>query len=302
MHILITGGTGFIGSELIKHFTGHQLTVLTRSISQAKKALKHADFSNIHYISKLSDLTDLNHIDTVINLAGEPIANKRWSSHQKDKICSSRWEVTQQLVELIKKSQSPPHCLISGSAVGIYGDKKNQHVYENSTLAEQGFPYRVCQQWENIALQAQSNNTRVCLLRTGVVLGAQGGVLAAMLPPFQFGLGAKIGSGEQYIPWIHLQDAARAIAYLTQHKQAKGVFNLSAPHPVTNSTFTQCFAKTLKRPAFLTSPKWLMNIVMGESSQLVLESVRAKPKRLTEIGFTFTYSHLEPALKQIFHR
>ncbi|WP_105902490.1 TIGR01777 family oxidoreductase [Vibrio gangliei] len=301
MHILMTGGTGFIGTELVKHFTGHQITILTRSPKRAKKALKHADFSNINYINNLSDFADLNHIDMVINLAGEPIADKRWNTQQKDKICNSRWGTTEQLVTLIKKSSQPPKCLISGSAVGIYGDKKHHQVYENAKLADSGFPFKVCHHWEKLALQAESENTRVCILRTGIVLGTQGGALHKMLPPFKFGLGAKLGSGEQYMPWIHLQDAARAIAYLAQHSKASGIFNLCAPHPVTNAVFTECLARSLKRPAFITSPKWLMNIMMGESAQLLFDSVRAKPKHLTELGFTFTFSHLEPALKQLLH-
>ncbi|MCF7354371.1 TIGR01777 family oxidoreductase [Vibrio sp. CK2-1] len=301
MHILITGGTGFIGCELIKHLTGHQITVLTRSQKKAKSALRHADFSNIDYINKLSNFSDLNHIDIVINLAGEPIAAKRWSSTQKQKICHSRWNTTQQLVDLIKKSSSPPKCLISGSAVGIYGDKDKQQVYENTPLAKGGFPFKVCQQWESIALQVQSDKTRVCLLRTGIVLGTEGGALAAMLPPFKLGVGGKMGTGEQYMPWIHLQDAARAIAYLANHHKANGIFNLSAPHPVTNLAFSYSLAKTLKRPAIMTTPQWMMKLIMGESSQLLFDSVRAKPKHLTELGFIFTFSHLEPALKQIFH-
>lgn len=301
MHILLTGGTGFIGCELIKHLTGHQITVLTRSPQKAKATLKHADFSNINYINNLSSFSDLNHIDAVINLAGEPIAAKRWSSIQKQKICHSRWDITQQLVDLIQKSNTPPKCLISGSAVGIYGDKDKQQVYENTPLAKGGFPFKVCQQWESIALQAQSDKTRVCLLRTGIVLGSEGGALAAMLPPFRLGVGGKMGTGEQYMPWIHLQDAARAIAYLTNHHKANGIFNLSAPHPVTNLAFSQSLAKTLKRPAIMTTPQWMMKLIMGESSQLLFDSVRAKPKHLTELGFTFTFSHLEPALKQIFH-
>ncbi|WP_027696980.1 TIGR01777 family oxidoreductase [Vibrio litoralis] len=299
MHILITGGTGFIGCELIKHLTGHQITVLTRSPKKAKSALKHTDFSNIDYIDKLSSFSDLNHIDVVINLAGEPIATKRWTTTQKQKICASRWGTTQQLVDLINKSTSPPECFISGSAIGIYGDKDKQQVYENTALATSGFPYKVCQRWENIAMQAQSKNTRVCLLRTGIVLGSDGGALAAMLPPFKLGVGGKMGNGKQYMPWIHLQDAARAITYLINHKKAAGIFNLSAPHPVTNLAFSDALAKTLKRPAIITTPKWMMNLIMGESSQLLFDSVRAKPKHLTELGFIFTFSHLEPALKQI---
>ncbi|MFV0575585.1 MAG: TIGR01777 family oxidoreductase [Vibrio sp.] len=301
MHILLTGGTGFIGTELIKHLTGNQITVLTRSPKNAKSALRHADFSNIDYINNLSELTDLNHIDIVINLAGEPIAAKRWTSEQKEKICSSRWNTTEQLVQLINNSSQPPHCFISGSAVGIYGDKDRHEVYENAKLTKQGFPFHVCQKWEQLALNVQPDSTRVCLLRTGIVLGENGGALQAMLPSFKMGLGGKLGNGKQFMPWIHLQDAARAIAFLANHSKAHGIFNLCAPHPVSNADFTKALAKTIKRPAIFTMPKWLMSMMMGESSILLFDSVRAKPKHLTELGFTFAFSHLEPALKQIFH-
>lgn len=300
MHILLTGGTGFIGCELIKHLTGHQITVCTRYPKRAQEKLRHADFSNINYMSNLSTLTDLNNIDAVINLAGEPIAHKRWSPTQKDKICSSRWELTRQIVDLIKASSSPPSCFISGSAVGIYGDKKNQHVYENTPIASHGFPYVVCKKWEDIANEAESSQTRVCILRTGIVIG-NGGALKAMLTPFKMGIGGKLGHGEQYMPWIHIQDEARAIAYLLNTPKASGVFNLTAPHPVTNKTFSQALAQGVNRPCAFSSPKWLMKLVMGESSQLIFDSVRAKPKHLTEIGFIFTFSHLEPALKQVLH-
>lgn len=300
MHILLTGGTGFIGSELIKQLVGHQITVLTRSPHTAKNKLKHTDFSNINYIDNLSAWQDLNHIDAVINLAGEPIAQKRWTAIQKHNICQSRWETTQSIVSLIKASSSPPGCFISGSAVGYYGDKK-QHIVTENTSAEatnDSFTHHVCKTWESIAQQA-SSSTRVCIIRTGIVLGVQGGALSAMLPPFRFGVGGKLSSGNQYMPWIHIQDAVRAIRYLLIQQEARGIFNLCAPHPVQNKRFSLLLAKTLHRPCIITTPKWLLKLIMGESSNILFDSARAKPKHLTEIGFTFTFSHLEPALKQI---
>lgn len=301
MKILLTGGTGFIGCELVKHLVGHQITILTRTPKQAQQKLRHADFSNIEYITSIANFSDLNPFDAVINLAGEPIAERRWTPTQKEQICSSRWNITQQIVDLIRHSESPPTCLISGSAVGIYGDKGHQHVYENSSLAESGFPANVCKKWEHIANQAQSERTRVCTIRTGIVLGAHGGALKTMLPAFKLGVGAKLGHGEQYTPWIHIQDQVRGIIYLLQKTKVSGAFNFTAPHPVTNKDFSKTLAKTLNRPCLFSAPKWLMDRSMGESAQLVFDSVRAKPKHLTEIGFIFTFSHLEPALKQILH-
>ncbi|MBD1575881.1 MULTISPECIES: TIGR01777 family oxidoreductase [Vibrio] len=301
MHILLTGGTGFIGSELIKHLVDHHITVLTRSSDQAKSKLKHADFSNIDYVSCLSTWHNLDHIDAIINLAGEPIATKRWTESQKQKICHSRWDITQQIVSLIKASQHPPHTLISGSAVGYYGDQKQHVVMENTPpiVINHSFAHHVCQQWENIAMQASSTKTRVCIIRTGIVLGSQGGALLAMLPPFRFGVGGKLGRGNQYMPWIHIQDEVRAITYLLQQSQTSGTFNLCAPHPVPNKHFSRLLAKTLRRPCLISTPQWVFKLIMGESRAILFDSVRAKPKHLTEIGFIFTYSRLEPALKQL---
>lgn len=301
MHILLTGGTGFIGSELIKQLVGHQITVLTRSPNTAKNKLKHTDFSNINYIDNLSAWQDLNHIDAVINLAGEPIAHKRWTAIQKHNICQSRWETTQSIVSLIKASSSPPDCFISGSAVGYYGDKQ-QHIVTEKTSPEidnDSFTHNVCKTWEDIAQQAYNPSTRVCIIRTGIVLGVQGGALSAMLPPFRFGVGGKLGNGNQYMPWIHIQDVVRAILHLLMTQKARGIFNLCAPHPVQNKYFSLLLAKTLHRPCLITTPKWLLKLIMGESSVILFDSVRAKPRQLTKIGFTFTFSRLEPALKQI---
>ncbi len=298
MHFLITGGTGFIGSELIKMLVGNPITLLTRNPANAKFQLRHADFDNIHYIDDLKTLSDLNHVDAIINLAGEPIADKRWTEAQKKRICDSRFNITQQLTDLILNSSSPPQCFISGSAVGYYGDQQNQCIDEQHHVESDQFAHQVCHQWEQIALQAQSH-TRVCLLRTGIVLGHSGGALDKMLPPFQFGVGGPIGKGEQYMPWIHLLDMIRAIQYLLDHPNASGIFNLTAPHPVKNAVFAKTLARALRKPSFITTPKWAIKLLMGEASCLVFDSARVKPKHLTELGFTFAYPHLSSALKQI---
>lgn len=301
MNILLTGGTGFIGSELLKLLTTHHVVLLTRSPEKARQQLKHADLGNIEYVDSLDHLADLNHIDSVINLAGEPIADKRWTKKQKDKICKSRWQITEKIVELIHASTKPPAVFISGSAVGYYGDQQEHPFDECLHVNNNDFTHIVCQQWEQIAKRAESENTRVCLLRTGVVLGLNGGALAKMLLPYKFGLGGPLGSGNQYMPWIHILDMVRAIIYLLNTPHAHGAFNMCAPHPVTNRIFSATLAKTLKRPHILFTPKWVMETVMGESACLLFESIRAKPKKLTELDFQFTYSRIEPALKHLLH-
>ncbi|MBD0788544.1 TIGR01777 family protein [Vibrio sp. Y2-5] len=299
MNILITGGTGFIGRELLKLLMTEQVTVLTRNTENAKHQLSHIRSGNLNFINSLLDLQDLNHFDAVINLAGEPIANKRWSRKQKSRICRSRWDITEQLVSLIHASTKPPAVLISGSAVGYYGDQQSHPFDESLHVHHQSFSHQVCDTWEQIALRAQSDRTRVCLLRTGVVLSPAGGALQKMLPPYKLGLGGPIGSGQQYIPWIHMTDMVQAIMFLLTTEHAQGAFNLSAPHPATNALFSRSLASAIKRPHFLLTPKWAIKLVMGEASELLLDSMRAKPKKLTELGFQFQFSHIEPALKNL---
>ncbi|CAM4013604.1 TIGR01777 family oxidoreductase [Vibrio neonatus] len=299
MRILITGGTGFIGRSLIKQLIPHQMTILTRDCDKAAEQLKHVNPNCLQFIDSLQSFNCLSEFDAVINLAGEPIVDKRWSEQQKQRICDSRWGLTQQLVELIHQSSTPPKVFISGSAVGIYGDQKQLIVDENSPYQAKGFPNYVCQKWEEIAKQAQSPSTRVITIRTGIVLGTQGGALNKMLLPYKLGVGGPIGAGQQYMPWIHIEDMVRAIQFLLETQTAQGVFNMVAPHPITNKEFSQTLAKTLSRPHVLFTPKFVLKLALGESSCLLFDSVKAKPKHLTELGFTFTYSRVQPALQHL---
>jgi len=299
MRILVTGGTGLIGSELLKYLTPNQLCILTRDREKAKAKLKHLPAQNITYLNHLQELDHLNDFDAVINLAGEPIANTRWTKIQKEKITSSRWDITSKLVSLIHASTSPPSVFISGSAVGYYGDQQAHPFDERLHVHSHHFTHTVCHSWENLARNASSEHTRVCLLRTGVVLSIHGGALKRMLLPYKLGLGGHIGNGEQYFPWIHIHDMIKAILFLFDTPYAMGTFNLSAPHPVTNKDFSHSLSNVLRRPHFLHIPKWLVSLLMGESSCLLLDSMRAKPKALTDLGFIFRFPRLHPALNDI---
>ncbi|CAM4307026.1 TIGR01777 family oxidoreductase [Vibrio agarivorans] len=299
MKILLTGGTGFIGQELLKALCTHTVVILTRDTSKARQALQHLAFETISFIDSLDNLDDLNDFDAVINLAGEPIADKRWSRVQKSRICHSRWDITERIVSLIHASTEPPHTFISGSAVGYYGDQQEHPFDECLQVNRPDFTHHVCKQWEDIALKARSDNTRVVLLRTGVVLAPNGGALSKMLLPYKLGVGGPIGNGKQFMPWIHMLDMVRAIVFLLETDHAHGAFNLSSPHPVTNKQFSQQLAKTLKRPHVLFTPKWALSMAMGESACLLFDSIRAKPKKLTELGYVFSYSRLEPALRNL---
>lgn len=292
MHILITGGTGLIGANLIPKLKPNELTVLTRNVSMAERELGH----KVTLISSLDDLHNLNEFDAVINLAGEPIVNKKWSSKQKTIIEQSRWALTEQLVSLIQVSEFPPELFISGSAIGYYGRQGDELIDEDFTQPHDEFSHQLCKRWEQVALKAESDATRVCILRTGIVVTRRGGALMKMVPPFRMGLGGPIGDGEQYMSWIHLEDMLNGIIHLIEHPQCKGIFNFTAPNPVTNNEFSQSLAAALHRPCVMRVPKFAMRLMMGEMADLVLYGQRVVPKRLLQSGFEFEYPELEHAL------
>lgn len=298
MKILVTGGTGFIGAALIHQLRDHDITVLSRDPAKASLSLGE----QVKAITSLDQLDNLNDYDVVINLAGEPIINKRWTARQKDTICRSRWGITQQLVDKIKASEQPPHTFISGSAVGIYGNQHDNVIDEDFAIehvSRHDFAHHVCQRWEHIASDAASEATRVCLLRTGIVLGRHGGALAKMLLPYQFGLGGPIGSGKQYTPWIHLDDMVNAIIFLLNTPSAHGAFNMTAPEPVTNKAFSQALAHALHRPHFLFTPAFALKLALGEAASLLLEGQNAIPAKLEAAGYTFQHRDIHEALQDI---
>ncbi|MGS0691894.1 TIGR01777 family oxidoreductase [Shewanella sp. 30m-9] len=299
MNILMTGASGFIGTQLVNAIDPqHQLTILSRDPQRSaiKLGAKH------HYIISLDELNNLDQFDAVINLAGEPIAAKRWSGLQKLAICNSRWPLTEQLTSLIAKSTTPPHTFISASAVGYYGNQGQHAVDENyqtssTNLAE--FTHQVCQRWEEGALTADSEQTRVCIVRIGLVLGSAGGALAKMLPAFKLGLGGPIADGEQGMSWIHQSDLIQLFLHLLNSPDCKGVYNGSSPNPVSNKYFTRTLASVLQRPAFIPVPAFALRFALGEMSCLLIEGQYVTPKRTLASGFQFEYPELELALKQV---
>lgn len=296
MKILITGATGLIGQRLTQALLGqsHHITALTRSPERAAKLLG----PNVELWSSLAGLSSLDGFEAVINLAGEPIADKRWTTSQKQILCESRWQLTEKIAELIKASTYPPSVLISGSAVGYYGDQGQALVTEESS-PHQEFTWQLCSRWETLALEAQSEKTRVCLLRTGVVLSSEGGALAKMVMPFRAGVGGPFGDGQQYMPWIHIEDMLNAIQFLLNQPSLKGPFNMVAPTPVRNEQFSIQLARVLHRPCFMRVPTALVRCLMGESAVLVLGGQQAVPQRLIDAGYQFRYSTLQPALTEV---
>ncbi|WP_026957313.1 TIGR01777 family oxidoreductase [Aliagarivorans taiwanensis] len=296
MKILLTGGTGFIGQSLARQLQPkHQLIILTRRPVRAYQQLGH----NILAISSLDELQDLNDVDAVINLAGEPIANRRWTAKQKQRICDSRWQLTEELVEMINNSMPRPHTFISGSAIGVYGTEIDGEIDEATQVHEQCFTRTVCKRWEELALKAESEQTRVCLLRTGVVLGVEGGALAKMLPAFKLGAGGPMGSGQQMMSWIHIQDMVNGIIFLLNNSETSGVYNFTAPAPVSNQQFSEVLAKQLGRPCFFRTPKQVLDLAFGEMATLLLDGQQVLPKRLLEAGYKFRYPSLDKAMRQL---
>ncbi|OTA20420.1 epimerase [Xenorhabdus beddingii] len=296
MHILITGGTGLIGHHLTYRLLSlsHSITILSRSPQKV-----YALFSDrVECWTTLDDQNNLNGFDAVINLAGEPIVNKRWTPKQKDRLCQSRWQLTERLSQLINASDSPPSVFISGSAIGYYGDQGQSVVTENDPPHDE-FAHQLCQRWEQLALQAKSEKTRVCLLRTGIVLAKKGGALQKMLPMFRLGLGGKIGNGKQYMPWIHIDDMVNGIYYLLVSPELHGPFNMTSPYPIHNDQFSAVLAKVLHRPSFIRIPAFVLKVMMGEAAGLVLGGQQAIPKNLEEAGFGFRYFRLEEALQDV---
>ena len=296
MNVLITGGTGLIGKALIKALRQNHanITVLTRNCTKAAKTLG----TDINVIDELK-LSTIENIDTVINLAGEPIANKRWSTAQKKQICQSRWDITEKLTSLIKAANNPPSLFISGSAIGIYGRQGSLSIDEEFTDYHREFTYEVCSKWENLALAAKSENTRIAILRTGIVLDENEGAIAKMLLPFKLCLGGRISHGQQMMSWIHIDDMVAAILHIQNTPSLKGFINITAEQPVTNDVFSRTLAKTLNRPCILTTPAFMLKLIFGEMADLLLFGQDVKPTKLKNSGFHFTYPTIDIALNNL---
>ncbi|PIJ51498.1 TIGR01777 family protein [Erwinia sp. OLTSP20] len=296
MHILLTGGTGLIGSHLIPLLLakGDQVSVVTRNPIQARQRLD----KRVTLWSDLQQHTSLDGIDVVINLAGEPIAARRWSQRQKTRLCQSRWQITAHIAALIKASTRPPQLLISGSASGFYGNSGDLVLTEEDA-GHQEFTHQLCARWEALAEQAASAQTRVCLLRTGVVLAKSGGALSKMKLPFRLGLGGPLGNGRQYLPWIHIDDMVNAIMWLIDQPAVSGPVNMVAPYGVRNAQFAALLGQAMHRPALVRMPAAALRLLMGESAILLLGGQYLLPKKLNDAGFIFRFRELAPALADV---
>lgn len=294
--VLITGGTGFIGTRLVAALVagGHQVSVLTRDRSHAEDLA-----GPISVITDLDRIPDDERFDAVINLAGDPVANSVWSPKKRAGIIASRVDTTRQLVRLIARLETKPECLVSGSAVGWYG------LSDDKDLTEQAGPHdcfvhEVCASWEREAAAARQLGVRVVTLRTGLVLGVEGGMLARLLTPFEFGLGGPMGRGRHWMSWIALDDVVRLIAFVIANPQIAGPVNATAPNPVTNEVFTRALAASLNRPAVLRVPARLLEFALGDlAREALLGGQKVLPEKVLNAGFHFLHADIHGCLDTI---
>jgi uncharacterized protein (TIGR01777 family) len=298
MKVLITGATGFIGRQVVLYLRdrGHDIVVLTRNSETAPVRLPVAcPIFSWQDIDQPPPEEAFAGVDAVVHLAGENIIN-RWTPSRKRKIIKSRIESTRQLVTAMQNLNHPPKVFVCASAIGYYGDRGDESLEESSEPGE-GFLADLCRQWEEAARQAEGFGIRVVSLRIGVVLGHDGGALQPMLPPFRMGLGGPVASGRQWMSWIHVRDLAGLVLHAIETHSVNGPVNAVSPHPVINAEFTQTLASVLKRPHLFRVPGFVLKILMGEASQIVLASQRVIARKSD--GYEFVFPQLQAALDEI---
>ncbi|MCL4511064.1 MAG: TIGR01777 family oxidoreductase [Bacteroidetes bacterium] len=302
MRVIVAGATGFIGSGLCKElaFQGHSVTALTRNPGTARLKLGNNikvvrwDAKSVEQIVPL-----LENSDAVVNLVGENISSRRWTKEQKDLILYSRVESGKAIANAFKKLSRKPEVLIQASAVGFYGDRGNDVIDETSSAGE-GFLPLVSRQWEDSTLEVERLGIRRVVIRTGVVLNKDGGALPKILLPFKFYFGGTLGSGNQWLPWIHYNDEIASIMFLLEHQNLSGVFNLSSPEPATFERLSILVGTLLRSPSWFPVPSFALRLALGKmADELLLTSQRVFPKRLEESEFKFQFTNLLDALRDI---
>jgi hypothetical protein len=302
--IAILGGTGFIGRHLVKELENdYKIVILSRSpekhqhLVSGQVGILKAEYDDPEDIAAI-----LSTVDGVINLVGESVGS-RWTEVKKKKIYHSRIHTSRLIAEAFHLATKKPSFLIQGSGMGVYGkssEKPDTPVSEDASLSTDGFLTKVGIDNENTVKELE-NLTRVVYIRTGIVLDGKEGALPQMAIPYHFFMGGPVGSGDQWNAWIHIKDEVRAIKFLIDHKELKGPFNLSAPHPVTNSQMAASIGKALGKPAAINSPAFVLKLMFGEmADELLLNGLKVVPKRLQEAGFEFKYNTIEEALKDIY--
>jgi uncharacterized protein (TIGR01777 family) len=305
MSILVTGATGLVGKELVSSLLvkKYQVNVVTRDISKAERVLEknsQLKFFSWNYKTEGFPIESLNNVTTIIHLMGENIADKRWSLEQKEEILQSRVLPLEKIFSALKNNpQIKIQKLISTSAIGIYGEGVEAEKAENSEISTSTFLASICQQWEKAALKLAPLIKDIAILRVGVVLSKEGGALQKMIIPFQYGLGGIIGSGNQWMSWIHVKDLVALYVNAVENESWNGIINATSPHPVTNRDFTKMLGEVVHRPTWFSVPAFALKLALGEMSEVLLESQRVVPRFAQNKGYQFIFANLPNALKNL---
>ncbi|MEH2108500.1 thylakoid membrane protein ThyD [Nostoc sp.] len=304
MKFAITGATGFVGSLLVQRLQGkgHKIVVLTRNTAFAQKVFPSEAFANVEIVAYTPNVSGswqsvIANCDGVVNLAGEPIGEGRWTPERKQEILNSRKLGTQKIVAAIANANPKPTVLINASAIGYYGTSETA-TFDETSLSGNDFLAQVCQAWEAEARKVKDAGVRLVILRFGIVLG-NGGALGKMIPPFKLFAGGPIGSGRQWFSWIHVDDLVNLILQALTKPEIEGVYNATAPNPVRMAALSQTLGQVMNRPSWLPVPAFAIEALLGDGAIVVLEGQQVIPKRTLETGFEYKYPNLQPALTQI---
>lgn len=295
--VLISGATGMIGGHLINEILrrGDEYIALTTNRKSAEKKLTGA--KKIVAQNEIFSLKD-EKVDVIINLAGSNLGSKRWNDKTKNDFYNSRINTTNNIIELISQMNNKPEVLISASGVDYYGDTGSKEMYEDATPAK-GFLGKLTHDWEQAALKAGEFGTRVVVLRTGFVMASDSDAVKKLLLPFKLFVGGPLGSGKQFVSWIHIDDLVGIYMHAIDNPNVKGIYNAAAPYPETNRNFGKHAAKILHKPAFMPAPAFMIRLIVGEMAAVILEGRRASPKKIIDAGYKFKFEHDSDAWKDV---
>jgi uncharacterized protein len=301
MKILISGGTGFIGTRLAESLQrdGHSVVIPTRNPHREKKSTQSIKYLYWDSSDPQKLVLAMNECDAVVNLVGESIASKRWTPAQKKKILDSRVSATRSIVSAISKAENKPSVMVSASGIHIH-DHTIDTIYNESSEPGNDFLANVCLTWESEAKKVEDENVRLAIVRFGIVLGETGGALQRMLLPFKLFAGGPLGSGKQWMPWVHIDDVIGIVRFAIENQHVTGPLNATSPNQLTNKEFSNLLGSVLQRPSFLPAPAFALRLVLGEMADtLLLSGQRVMPERTRELGYSFKYPDLEEALRDI---